>query len=303
MKKKIVLLQHYFNEIGGIETFLINFCKVFHKDYDIKLVCRSIGINNALILSDYVDVICEPIEEITCDICIVTSVLVDEKTFPFIKYKKLFHMIHSDWTEMKKFWNWEFKSYDKNTKYISVSETAQKSFIREYNHDSVVIPNILTEIKPKKILRLISATRLTTEKGYGRMVQLCKLFEKYNIPYEWTVYATNPYRVEPYGNMVIKKPIQGISELFTNYDYVVQLSDTESYCYTMYEALIQGVPVLLTPFPNAIEEIDDGENGYLLPFDMNLTKDNIEYIYNNIPKVSSKYKQKGIKELWENILK
>ena len=30
-KKKIVLLQHYYNEIGGIETFLLNFCKKFGK--------------------------------------------------------------------------------------------------------------------------------------------------------------------------------------------------------------------------------------------------------------------------------
>ena len=43
MKKKIVLLQHYFNDIGGIETFLINFCKTFSQEYDITLVCREIG--------------------------------------------------------------------------------------------------------------------------------------------------------------------------------------------------------------------------------------------------------------------
>ena len=36
--KKIVLLQHYYNEIGGVETFLYNFCKQFGNEYDITLV-------------------------------------------------------------------------------------------------------------------------------------------------------------------------------------------------------------------------------------------------------------------------
>ena len=61
MKKKIVLLQHYFNEIGGVETFLINFCKTFGETYDITVVCREIlDVDNALILSNYANIICEP---------------------------------------------------------------------------------------------------------------------------------------------------------------------------------------------------------------------------------------------------
>ena len=44
--KKIILLQHYFNKIGGVETFLINFCKTFHKIFDIKVICRDISYDN-----------------------------------------------------------------------------------------------------------------------------------------------------------------------------------------------------------------------------------------------------------------
>lgn len=193
--KKVVLLQHYFNEIGGIETFLINFCKTFSNQYDLTLVCRTIDYENALIIGEYANVICEPTEPIECDICLLTSVLVDEEAFRFIKYKEIFQMIHSDWTEMKKFWNYQYKSYDKNTKYISVSECARKSFLNEYGIDSVVIPNIITVDKQKQ-LRILSMTRLTTEKGYKRMCQLCDLFAKYNICYVWDVYGTNPEKTK-----------------------------------------------------------------------------------------------------------
>ena len=298
--KKIVLLQHYYNEIGGIETFLYNFCKQFGDEYDITLVCRSISIDNALELSKFVNIVCEIEEPIECDICIITSVLVDKPVFDKIKYKEIYQMVHSDWTQMRKFWNWQFVEYDKNTKYISVSECARKSFIKEYNRDSVVIPNLISV--EKYTLRLVSCTRLTEEKGFKRMCQLCDLLEKYNISYVWDVYGTNPLNELPYGNMVLHNPIKHANRIMSNYDYVVQLSDTESMCITMYESLMQHTPVLVTPFPNALEEIKDGKNGYLLPFDMNISKEAIMKIVNNIPKNVS-YEQKGVIDEWKKILK
>ena len=298
--KKIVLLQHYYNEIGGVETFLYNFCKQFGDKYDITLVCRSISSKTALELSEYVNVVCEVENTIECDLCIITSVLVDKPVFDQIKYKEIYQMIHSDWTQMRKFWDWKFTEYDSNTKYIAVSECARKSFIREYGRDSVVIPNLILVDKPQ--LRLLSCTRLTEEKGYLRMCQLCDLLEENGISYVWDIYGTNPLNYPPYKNMVLHTPVQHAQRMMSNYHYVVQLSDTESMCITMYESLMQGVPVLVTPFPNAKDDIKNGENGYILPFDMKLTKSDIMNIVNNIPQNVS-YEQKGVIEEWEKILK
>ena len=86
------------------------------------------------------------------------------------------------------------------------------------------------------------------------------------------------------------------------YDYVVQLSDTESFCLTMYEALQNHVPVLVTPFPNATLDIKNGKNGYILPFDMKLTEKDIKKIVNNIPK-NAEYEQEGVVDKWKEILK
>ena len=298
--KKIVLLQHFYNEIGGIETFLYNFCKQFGDKYDITLVCRSISPENALRLAEFVNVVCEVEQEIDCDICIITSVLVDKPVFDQIKYKEIYQMVHSDWSQMRKFWDWKFVEYDKNTKYISVSECARQSFIREYHRDSVVIPNLVLVDDPP-MLKLLSCTRLTEEKGYDRMCQLCDLFDKYGITYIWDVYGTNPLNKPLYKNMVLHNPIKDAQKIMGEYDYVVQLSDTESMCITMYESLMQHTPVLVTPFPNAVDDIKDGVNGYILPFDMKLTKEQIMKIANNIPKNVS-YKQEGVIEKWEKIL-
>ena len=299
-KKKIVLLQHYYNEIGGVETFILNFCKRFGDEYDMTLVCRDISLENAIMLSKYVNVIIELTSPIECDICIITSVLVDDEYFQQIRYKEIYQMIHSDWTAMKKFWNWQFREHDPNTKYIAVSEIARESFIREYNRDSVVIPNILdTE---KYDIKLVSFTRLTEEKGYERMKKLCDYFKKYKIKYVWDVFGTNPLGYVSYGNMVLHSPIREGQRVMGGYDYVVQLSDTESFCLTMYEALQNHVPVLVTPFPNATLDIKNGKNGYILPFDMKLTEKDIKKIVNNIPK-NAEYEQEGVVDKWKEILK
>ena len=300
MKKKIVLLQHYYNDIGGVETFLLNFVKKFGDEYDMTLVCRDISLENAIMLSKYVDVVIELTSPIECDICIITSVLVDDEYFSQIRYKEIYQMVHSDWTEMKKFWDWKYRERDPKTKYISVSECARQSFIREFNHDSVVIPNILDNEKPK--LKLLSFTRLTEEKGFSRMKKLCDYFKKYKISYVWDVYGTNPLGYVNYGNMVFHEPIREGQRIMGGYDYVVQLSDTESFCYTMYEAWQNHVPTLCTPFPNAKNDLKDGINGYILPLDMKLTEKDIKKIVNNIPK-NVDYKQEGVVELWKKILK
>ena len=261
--KKVVLCQHFFNKIGGIETFIINFCKTFYKEYDITLLCRNIDIDNALKLSQYADVVCEPID-IECDTLIITSVLIDNQMIEKVKYKKIYQMVHSDWSQMKRFWDWEIKKYSPDTQFIAVSESARDSLKKEYGYDSIIIPNILIKpyVNSQKTLKLLSLCRLTKEKGITK----------------------------------------NIGEVIKNHDYVVQLSDTESFCYTMYESLLLGVPVLVTPFPNAKQEIKDGENGYILPFDMNISKDKIKQIYKNIPQ-NVKYKQEGVKEKWQELLK
>ena len=302
--KKVVLCQHFFNKIGGIETFIINFCKTFYKEYDITLLCRNIDIDNALKLSQYADVVCEP-TDIECDTLIITSVLIDNQMIEKVKYKKIYQMVHSDWSQMKRFWDWEIKKYSPDTQFIAVSESARDSLKKEYGYDSIIIPNILIKpyVNSQKTLKLLSLCRLTKEKGFERMKILCDLLEELHIPYIWNVYGTNVYNEQSYKNMIIQKSItKNIGEVIKNHDYVVQLSDTESFCYTMYESLLLGVPVLVTPFPNAKQEIKDGENGYIPPFDMNISKDKIKQIYKNIPK-NVKYKQEGVKEQWQELLK
>lgn len=293
MMKKIVLLQHYFNVIGGVETFLINFCKTFYKQYDITLICRDISNGNKSILEQYITVLTEP-TDIECDKCIITSVLVDLETFSRVKYKEVYQMIHSDWKAMQSIWEYKYQETDPDMKFIAVSDIARQSFVELFGHNSLVIPNIVKKAD-KKVLKLCSATRLSEEKGLTRMNKLADMLHEQGIPFVWDIYTNRNADIKE--GMYLKKPIQQLSSLFGMYDYIVQLSDTESFCYTMYEALTEGVPVIVTPFPNAIQEIKDGKNGYIVPFDM---KFNVKKLL-NVPK-GFEYKQEGVEKLWTDLL-
>ena len=306
--KKIILYTHHFSDIGGTETFIINFVKSFHGLYDITLITEYIGLDNLKSLSNYIKVITELTEEITCDVLIINSNSLDMATLNLLKSGQVYQVMHLDMKEMNKVYGTKYYLQElPDSKWISVSETSHDGLKEEYGIDSMIIPCITVPSSEKKrLLRLCSATRLTEEKGFKRMKKLCDLFEEYDIPYVWDVYTSRKKHGKlnkPYKNMVFRDSKKDICSYYNNYDYVVQLSDTESFCYTMYESLINGIPVLVTPFPNAKADIKDGKNGYVLPFDMNIDKKLICKIYSEIPSnVNYKPKVNPV-DLWKKLLK
>ena len=167
-----------------------------------------------------------------------------------------------------------------------------------------MISNIPGEIDEKKALILLSATRLTSEKGYDRMLKLAEKLKAAEIPFIWLVFTAHNDRKFPEG-FVKLPPTLDIMPYIKKVDYLVQLSDVEAFCYSLQEALQLKVPVLTTPF-EAIKDVGviDGENGYILPFEIDeLTEKDIKKIYTKVPKVK-KYEDQTEKiiEEWKVVL-
>ena len=188
----------------------------------------------------------------------------------FVNAKEYIGLIHCDY---KNVWFDPIIS-PKFTKYIAVSKLAGESFKEltgldyelMYNPVAIDIPKVEKYNDGK--LHLISATRLTREKGLKRMQKLAKLLEDAKIEYEWLVY-TNRLR-EPIGNHVIYKEQKlDIIEDIAKADYLVQLSDCEAFCYAIVESLMVGTPIIATDLP-VLEEIGvkHGLNGVICDFNM-----------------------------------
>ena len=192
--------------------------------------------------------------------------------------------------------------HPKFTKYIAVSKLVGESFKELtgldyeliYNPVAIDIPKVEKYNDGK--LHLISATRLTREKGLERMKKLAQLLDKDNIPYEWEIYTNRPKQIIG-KNVIYKEPKFNILEEIAKADYLVQLSDCEAFCYSIVESLMVGTPIIATDLPVLKElGIRHQKEGYILNFDMN----NI-----NIPEIlkkSLKMAYKPPKSEWNKYL-
>lgn len=280
-----VFLCNTINKIGGVETFLYEIAKKYGI-YDITVVYNQGDLKQIKRISKYARCIrlTEPIE---CDRCFMNYQAPREK----IIAKEYIALVHA---------NYEIENRDVLPgcdEYYGVSNWVSKAYERLLKKQGCNKPvrtcyNPISYEKPKKVLFLLSATRLSKEKGKWRMEILANRLMEANIPFIWLVFTNDLERIDnPF--VFYMKPTLDVKNYMALADYVVQLSDTEGCPYTPMEANIQGVPCIFTPV-ESMREI--GIQGYEVPFDMKELP--LEDIYNNIPKVD----WKPPKDKWDEIL-
>lgn len=268
---KIILYISNFNKIGGVEKFVINFYK---------------RIPNVTVLYDNGSPnIGERIKWnkiYYCDIFISASAW-GKSAFNNVDSKIYVQMVHADYRHVISTWDFKYNKHPKTTHHVCVGELVKEAFeeATPYKCDAV-IHNLLDnsieyEEKPKNdILNLITVSRLSGEKGFGRMLKLANQLDEKQIPYVWNIFGDDS---ATFGKNLIKtfsncksvffrgittEPFKEINKA----DYLVQLSDTEGFAYSVYEAMQVKTPCLITPFASGKEQITNGINGYILPFDM-----------------------------------
>ena len=251
------------NSIGGIETFFYQLGKKYGKDYDITLFYRTGDAKQVQRLSQYIRVRkYRDGQTIRCKRAFVTFY---SDILNYIEADEYYQVLHGDYTAMQIY----PKGHAKIGQRIAVSKLVRDSYRAAKGIDSIVSYNPYTAEKPRKVLNLVSATRLTKEKGWERMLVLASALDNAGIPFQWTVYTDNPNKPCVNPSITLKPPRTDVVDFIANADYYVQLSDCEGYCYSVVEALCAGTPVIITDFPVANEiGVVNGKNGFILPMDM-----------------------------------
>lgn len=293
---KNIFYFYNINKIGGIETWFYQISKKY-KDWDITIYYQVGDLEQIKRLKKYVRVIKYNGQKIECErafFCFNTDI------YNNVKAKEKIKVYHGDYKDMVKRGQVEKNNdpheYDFD-KYIGVSELVCKSAEEVYGHKKVELCyNPYTIEKPKKVLNLISATRLTSEKGKKRMIKLSKMLDEAGIPYLWTIFTNDTQAIEN-PNIIYMKPRLDIINYIANADYLVQLSDNEGYCYSVVEALSVGTPVIVTDIP-VLKEIGvvNKNNGFIIDLEMKNVP--IKEIYKGLPKF--KYEPK--KDNWDKLL-
>jgi glycosyltransferase involved in cell wall biosynthesis len=120
-------------------------------------------------------------------------------------------------------------------------------------------------------MKLITLSRISREKGFERKLKLANLLPSDII---WDVYgSTNG----SYAQSIINKFPPNVNfkgyhpnakDFIKDYDYLVQLSDTEGCPYVILEALQAKTPVITTNYPSAKELVKQGVTGHILDMEL-----------------------------------
>jgi glycosyltransferase involved in cell wall biosynthesis len=291
MKYENVFYFKKVNSIGGVETFIYNLSCLyknfvfFYKEGNIEQIKR---------LSKNIEVIKYMNQKIKCKrfFCNYSPDIIDN-----VEAEEYIFLIHCDYTKV----NFAPPMNSKFTKFIGVSKLACDSFKKITGVDAELIYNPVVVNKhnvPKLTdkIHLISATRLTKEKGGSRINKLAKALDNAGIDYVWDIYTNKQYRWDS-KNIVWKQPKLDLSKEIEESTYLVQLSDHESFGLSVAESLCLGTPVIITDLP-AFKEIGckHGKNAIVCNLDMS----NI-----NIPMIQKralKVKYMPLKSEWSKYL-
>lgn len=152
---------------------------------------------------------------------------------------------------------------------IAVSQVVADSWYDYTKESPIVSYNPVIVKKPKKILHLITASRLSREKGAKRIEKLAQLFDDNNIPFKWDIYSPNLKNAPIHPSIFLHNTKLDLTNEIADADYLVQLSDTESFGYSIAEALMLKTPVIITDCPVFKElKIQNGIDGFIVDFDL-----------------------------------
>ena len=278
------------NSVGGIETFFYNLAKKYGKTHDITILYRRGDPEQVKRLSEFVRVKkYVDGDTVKCKraFCAFNTDILDK-----IEAEEYWQMLHGDYRSLGVL----PQKHERLQEYVACSEVVRDAYADITGKVATVSYNPFVYQKPRKVLRLLSATRLTPDKGLKRMEILAAALEEANIPFIWDVFTDVPRPVKS-RNMFIREPRLDIIDFIADADYFVQLSDAEGYCYSVVEALSVGTPVIVTDF-KVIHEIgvEDRVNGFVLPMDMS------ELPLQEIYKGLKKFKYKPLEDRWGELL-
>ena len=261
---------YYFRSIlaiGGIESHLFYIARKYGK-YDITVFYRDGDPVQLRRLKQYVRCVqIGPKDTVKCDklFCCFNREILDQ-----CEAKTKYLVLHGDYLDMVKRGQMTERNLPKDPridKYLGVSQHVCDTWekltgIKAYR---IGEPVVLDDDRP---LMFISATRLSAEKGWDRMKILADALDKAGVSYDWYVYTNSPKTGTYSKNIKFREPRIDISGLFPMFDAYIQLSDNEGYCLSVVEALLQGVPVIVTDCP-VFHEIGVTEaNGVILQHSM-----------------------------------
>ena len=285
--KKIILINKTLL-MGGIEKSIELFAKDLNKQYEIEVIYLTKEnldnkIKKRIEKFAKVSYINDYNSKIFCDVCIWCTLYFEyNKIKPKIIATKYFAWIHS---MPRAFENCllDNNEFIENTdEFICVSEAVKNNL--NLKKEGKVIHNFINPKikslaklknnvfkKSESQLKLTTVSRISRGKGFERIREMSNVLNKMDVKYEWLIVGngrTMENKIKSWfkGNDSIifvgkkENPFPYIQQA----DYLIQLSDEETWGMVITEAKQLHVPCVITNFESSIEQIENGKNGIIL---------------------------------------
>lgn len=294
-----VFYQLHLNNIGGIETFLYELARLSHRyNRDLTIVYRTGDAAQIERIRKYCRIL--PLSSIEKPIkCHKAFFNYAVDAIDYFEADEYIQLIHADFkSDILQGWIHKNPQSDKITTRYAVSTNNAKSYEEVTGRivKDVLYNPIYIDDEPR-IMTLVSAQRMSEEKGVNRLQTLIKMLDDENIPYVWHIFADKVINVGS-ENVMFHNMTLDVRKWMKYADYTVLLSDTEGFPYTVYESLCLGTPVIVTPLLMLDEMGATPENSIVLNFDMSNV--DVQRIYEKAGTFHFDYKPKPDK--WLDLL-
>ena len=292
-------------ESSNQKTYLYELVKKY-KNNDIAVVCKTIAPEQLTRLKKLCRVYIHKDQKIICKVAIINwdTSIINYITKDIWKENAkegegIYQTIHADYTHPSQ---GRVPQDDRIKYFIAITEDVKKNFIKLTNRKNVIVCRNPLEIeKDDPVLTLISATRLTEEKGGSLMLKLANKLDELNINYIWFIFTTDEYKNNPVwrnNNIIKMKNRLDVGKFIAKANWLIQPSECEGDSYTLKEALYRGVGIVACELPYFKEyNIEDGKKALFLKLDGS----NLEEVANKMKK-PLKFTFNPIKDEYDKII-
>lgn len=250
---------------NGYISWICHLGELFHDKYDITILYDNIHETTLKRFQKYFNCIQREIDNIyLCDNLLVTYT---SYFYPknIVNLEESYLFIHGNMSDYENAIRYKDDIY---THYVAVSKTAAEKAEGYYPTDTieyVLNPYKLDEKRVKPRIKLTSTLRSTPVKRIDRIEKMAKMFDELEIPYTWEVFTDKKENTNVNG-LIFRRRVSNPMPYVADSDYFVLLSDSESYSYSVIEALSVNTKVIVIPLPVYKEiGVKDKENACLIP--------------------------------------
>lgn len=215
------------------------------------------------------------------------------------------------------------KLYKMFDKIFVVSKAAQKKLIAKIpsvKNKTELFPNIVSKHQINEMakeaisfdddfqgIKIVTVGRLSKEKGQDLAIKVLSKLRKGGYDIRWYCIGDGKQKeayeqlIEEYGlrnDFILLGARANPFPFIAKADFYVQPSRHEGFCLTLAEAKCLNKSVIATDFIGAFEQIIDGHNGWIVPFDKQALYKKIKYLIEN-PKEDEQVAKNLSKMEWD----